>query len=325
MVMKRALVIFVFLTGVMAFAVWLFRTPDIDPAILEAKYAKEPSKFITLDSGERVHIRDQGNKSGRTLLLLHGTSSSLHTWQPWVEQLGDDYRIITLDLPGHGLTGPIADCDYSVECSVRTIERVREFLGLKRFVIGGNSFGGNVAWRYTLAHEEFVDGLILLDASGGPNINPAPLTPAFVLAGIPVANLLLEVITPRFMIERGLQDASHVKGFVTDEKVDLYWQLTLRPGNRRALRMRMTAEERGPLFHKDLAKLQTPTLILWGREDRFVDLSEGEWFARTIPNSSLTVYDNVGHLPMAEIPVLSAVDAREFLQKLEQAPLDNNE
>jgi len=314
--MKRVLVGLLFLTGLLAFAIWLFRTPDADIAKLEAAYGAAPSQFMTLPTGERVHFRDQGNNTGKVLLLLHGTSSSLHTWQPWIERLGDDYRIITLDLPGHGLTGPVANCDYSVSCSINLVENFRSALGFNSFVIGGNSFGGNVAWRYTLEHPSFVEALILSDASGGPNINPAPLTPAFVLASIPIANLLIEVIAPRFMIEQGLKDATEIDEAVTEERVDRYWQLGLRPGNRRALRLRMTAPRNGPLFHEALAKLQIPTLILWGREDRFVDMADGEWFARTIPGAKLAIYDGVGHLPMIEAPDLSAIDVREFLQSL---------
>ncbi|VAV86618.1 Hydrolase, alpha/beta fold family, partial [hydrothermal vent metagenome] len=223
------------LLAVVAVFLWVFRVPDADIATLEAKYGQAPSQFITLPLGERVHLRDQGNPDGRVLILLHGTSASLHTWEPWVAQLGDDYRIITVDLPGHGLTGPIASCDYSVECSVRMVEDVREYLGLEHFVIGGNSLGGQIAWRYALAYARYVDGLILSDASGGPNINPAPMTPAFVLAGIPVLNHLLEIIMPRSLVEKGLQDATSVDGFVTADKVDRYWQLGRRPGNRKAM------------------------------------------------------------------------------------------
>jgi pimeloyl-ACP methyl ester carboxylesterase len=300
----------------LAAALYWFRTPDADIGALEAKYGTAPSQFVTLPLGERVHLRDQGNPDGRTLLLIHGTSASLHTWEPWVKELGDTYRIITLDLPGHGLTGPIPSCDYSIECYLRMIEDVREQLGLEHFVIGGNSLGGNISWRYALAYGHHVDGLVLLDASGGPQIHKAALTPAFVLAQIPVANLLLEVLTPRDLFKKGLEDASNTQGFVTDEKVERYWQLGIRPGNRTAMRKRFTAPDRNEQYRSQLPDLEIPTLILWGREDQFVDLADGEWFARTLPDVTLSIYDDVGHLPMAEVPVLSAADARVFLENL---------
>lgn len=308
--------IFLVLVLLAIIALFLLRNPDTDIGQLEARYGGAPSQFITLPLGERVHLRDQGNQQGRVILLLHGTSSSLHTWENWVAALGDTYRIITVDLPGHGLTGPIPGCDYSVECSVRMIEDLREHLGLAHFIIGGNSFGGNIAWRYALANPADVDGLILSNASGGPGLDAPASTLAFRLAGIPIANHLLEIITPRAMVEKGLQDAVHGQSIVTEAKIDRYWALTLRPGNRRALRMRFQAKERGPLFHQDLANMQIPTLILWGREDQFVSLADGEWFARTIAGAKMAIYDDVGHLPMIEVPNLSAADVRSFLQNI---------
>ena len=78
--------------------------PDTPYATLEATYANAESQFMDLPGGVRVHYRDEGNAAGPTLVLVHGFSASLHTWEPWVARLGGDYRIISLDLPGHGLT-----------------------------------------------------------------------------------------------------------------------------------------------------------------------------------------------------------------------------
>ncbi len=311
---------FFFVVGLLAFGLWIFRTPDASIDALEAKYAPAPSQFITLPIGERVHIRDQGNKNGPVLMLLHGTSASLHTWEPWVAELGDQYRIITLDLPGHGLTGPIASCDYSVECSLRMIEDVRMFLGLEHFVLGGNSFGGNIAWRYAVAYPNYLDGLVLLDTAGGPQINPVPATMAFVLAKIPVVNLLLEIITPRSIVQQGVEDATYIDNFATEERVDRYWQLGIRPGNRTAMRKRFRSPDQNDQYRPLLSELNIPTLLLWGREDKFIDLADGKWFAKTIPGADLTIYDGVGHLPMAEIPKISAGDVRIFLQLLPPRP-----
>jgi pimeloyl-ACP methyl ester carboxylesterase len=60
-----------------------------------------------------VHVRDQGNTDGPAIVLLHGSNASLHTWEPWVAQLGDRFRIVTMDMPGHGLAGRTPGDDYS--------------------------------------------------------------------------------------------------------------------------------------------------------------------------------------------------------------------
>ena len=78
--------------------------PDIPRAILEAKDAGPPSQFLTLPEGTRAHVRDRGPRDALALVLIHGSNASVYTWEPWVKRLSDRFRVITLDLPGHGLT-----------------------------------------------------------------------------------------------------------------------------------------------------------------------------------------------------------------------------
>lgn len=309
-------------------ALFVFRTPDIAVAELEAKYATPPSKFITLPLGERVHYRSQGHPEGRTIVLLHGTSDSLFTWEPWVKDLGKDFHIITLDLPGHGLTGPVAGCDYSVECAERILHEFATAMRLDHFVLGGNSFGGNIAWRYAISYPDGIDGLILLDASGAPEAKRPKRTMAFWLARIPLVNKMLEIVTPRSLVKQGLDDAFYKDSYVTDRMVDRFWELGRHPGNRKALVMRLNAPDNNPAWQPHLQDMEIPTLILWGREDSFVDVSAGEWFAKTIPHATYTVYDQVGHMPMLEATKVSASNTRTFLESLQPErvpPLDETE
>src|SRR5271167_4264795 len=83
---------------------------DLPAAEVEARYATAPSQFITVD-GLRVHYRDRG--AGPAVVLLHGSNASLFTWEGWVAALSPEHRVITLDLPGHGLTGPDPEGRYS--------------------------------------------------------------------------------------------------------------------------------------------------------------------------------------------------------------------
>jgi pimeloyl-ACP methyl ester carboxylesterase len=84
-------------------AFWYLSQPDIPRAILEAKYAGPPSQFVTLPEGTRAHVRDRGPRDALALVLIHGSNASLYTWEPWAKRLSDMFRVITLDLPGHGL------------------------------------------------------------------------------------------------------------------------------------------------------------------------------------------------------------------------------
>ena len=86
-----------------AASVFLFEG-DIPAAQVDAKYSNAESQFLIMENGARVHYRDQGQEDGMPVVLVHGAMASLHTWEPWVEMLGQRYRVITLDLPAHGLT-----------------------------------------------------------------------------------------------------------------------------------------------------------------------------------------------------------------------------
>lgn len=112
---------------------------DHDAKALEARYAMAPSKFIDV-GGARVHYRDRG--AGRAIILLHGSNASLFTWEGWVDALAATHRVVTLDLPGHGLTGPDPKGRYSAAEMADLVNDFATALGLDHFVIGGNSMEG---------------------------------------------------------------------------------------------------------------------------------------------------------------------------------------
>src|SRR6202012_747227 len=195
-----------FLTGVvvvlvlLAGAFWFFSDADIPRATLEAKYATPPSEFLILPDGARAHVRDQGNKNGTVLVLVHGSNASLFTWEPWVTRLFQDFHIVTMDLPGHGLTGAVPNRDYSQEGMVKFVAEVTDKLGLKKFAIGGNSMGGGVAARFAEEYPDRVTALILVDAAGEPTPMGGDVRLRFQSARTPVLNKILLFITPRSLV-----------------------------------------------------------------------------------------------------------------------------
>ena len=153
----------VVLLGVLAIPAAALVRPDIPRAELLARYAPPPSQFAEIE-GMRVHYRDEG--SGPPLVLVHGTSSSLHTWDRWAALLSSHRRVVRLDLPGFGLTGPAPDRDYRAERYARVVAALMDRLGVARADVAGNSLGGRVALTFTLAHPERVRKLVLVDAAG---------------------------------------------------------------------------------------------------------------------------------------------------------------
>ncbi|MDP5002589.1 MAG: alpha/beta hydrolase, partial [OM182 bacterium] len=150
-ILKRLLVMLIVL--LIAASVFLFEG-DIPAAQVDAKYSNAESQFLIMENGARVHYRDQGQEDGMPVVLVHGAMASLHTWEPWVEILGQRYRVITLDLPAHGLTGAVPSGEYGAEAFTQTIDAVANEVGLDTFVLGGNSMGGGATWRYALEHPQ---------------------------------------------------------------------------------------------------------------------------------------------------------------------------
>jgi pimeloyl-ACP methyl ester carboxylesterase len=255
----------------------------------------------------------RGGADVPTILLLHGAASSLHTWDGWVKQLSPRFRVVRLDLPGFGLTGPHPSGDYSGAATVDFLERFADAAGMRRFAIAGNSLGGYYAWRFALRHPERVSALVLVDPLAYPLQPGAGEATAMQLARMPVISELMRFLPIRWAVERSLQEVYADDSKVTPELVDRYEALMLRPGNRAAFGDRTRAERR-PVGAERLPELRVPTLILWGAKDPWLPLAHGERLRAEIPDSRLVVYPSLGHLPMEEDPVTTARDAAAFLR-----------
>jgi pimeloyl-ACP methyl ester carboxylesterase len=291
---------------VIAIAIAAMVRPDIPLAKLMPKYGTPPSKFIEIQ-GMRIRYRDEG--SGPPLLLLHGFSSSLDTWDGWQRQLGSKRRVIRLDLPGFGLTGPAPDGNYTAERYVGVVTELLDKLGVERTDIAGNSMGGRTALMFALAHPERVRKLILVDAGG----LPWPEPPLFKLAKTPImGSWIVRHVTPRFVVRRNLETVYGTPSRLRDAVVERYWEMTLRAGNRGAIVRRITGPADPPLATL-LARVKAPTLIQWGKLDRWIPVSDAYGFQRGIAGSTLHIYPTAGHVPMEELPEATARDADAFL------------
>jgi len=295
---------------------------------LERRYTNEQSSFVTLDDA-RVHYRSEGNPDGQTLLLIHGTYSSLHTWDGWVDQLRDQFHLVRLDLPAFGLTGPRAEGEHTLTFLVDTVLALCDHLDLEDMVVVGNSLGGGVAWRAAARRPEMVAGAVFIDAGGGTLICRIVDS----LASPFITQYALSRLAVRLVIE----DAYAQANSPSNETVRRYHDLILRDGNRSAVREIARAyrsdhrEHCGsksfvpglPSMQEPVAGIcdpycvsdvAAPTLFQWGREDDWLPLRFGEELADRVPDSRLIAYEDAGHVPMEERPAETAADAREFVE-----------
>ncbi|MEO1252872.1 MAG: alpha/beta hydrolase [Pseudomonadota bacterium] len=291
-----------------AFFVWQ-ASRGLAPEALETQYASADDRFLMID-GARVRVREEGPADAPPILLIHGFTFSLESWDAWAASLSDDHRVIRYDLLGHGLTGPDPQQRYAPQERAAFVGSVLDALDIDSAVIAGSSLGGLAAWRFAAENPDRVDALILV-ASGGFSMNgvtdkPAPLPPAMklFLQTAPEAGVSA-------MFETVYGDAQP-----SPERVALARDMMRRRGNGEAF-VQSIAEFTLPDPEADLARVTAPTLLLWGALDALIPPDHGRRFETAMPNAELIVYDRVGHVPHEEAPALTLGDARAFLSGLE--------
>ena len=303
---NTVLKIIVLFFGAILMLIFIFRTPDVSIDSLKKNYTDQASRFVMID-GLEVHYKDEG--SGIPIVLLHGTSASLHTWDGWTEELIKNYRVIRMDLPAFGVTEANENNQYDLNSYSQFLESFLNKLDLNEFILAGNSLGGSISWFYTANHKDQVKQLILLDPAGFPSQKERPLV--FRLAEVPLLSLALKHITPKFFIKDNLEQVYFDDSKVTDELIERYHQMILREGSRTAFVERAKLEGADNTYLLNLIK--TPTLIIWGENDLWIPVEDGQKFKDRIANSSLVIMKETGHVPMEEKPFESVEYAIDFI------------
>ena len=284
---------------------------DIPVNVLIPKYVKANSSFMQID-GMNVHYIQEGLMSDTVpIVFIHGTSSSLHTWDSLSSLLKNYKRIIRFDLPAFGLTGPNNLNAYNYNFYNHFIDSFLFKLNVKHCILVGNSLGGGIAWNFAVAHPSKVAKLILIDASGYPKKDEKGSL-GFKIAAIPVLNQLLKHVSPISLIRKSLEDAFYNNTLVSDSMVQRYHDLLLREGNRSA-----TLELFKNPMKPDtslIKKIQQPTLIIWGKQDQLISFQNAYLFKNAIKNSQVVVFDKVGHIPMEETPAKVAEAITAFIK-----------
>jgi pimeloyl-ACP methyl ester carboxylesterase len=286
--------------------------PDRPVEALAARWAPPPSQFAPI-AGMSVHLRDEGPREDPLpIVLLHGTSASLHTWEGWVAALKDRHRVISFDMPGFGLTGPEPNGDYTIGNYVKVVVAVLDHLGVQRCVLAGNSLGGYVAWATAALQPQRVDRLVLVDASGYPRRSTSvPL--AFRIMNTPGLRALGQHVLPRSVVESSVRNVFGDPDKVMPELVDRYFDLATRAGNRAALEARFRQTLPDEALVARIRELRQPTLILWGGRDGLVPPAYGQRFHQEIAGSRLVMFDNLGHVPQEEDAARTVAAMQEFL------------
>ncbi len=281
---------------------------DLPFSKLESRYTTTFSRFVEVD-GLTAHCQIRGK--GQPIILLHDAQNSLQTWSEWSSALSDKYQVISVDLPGFGLTGPHPMGSYSAFMYVDFLDSLVHTLGLNRFYLAGNGLGAQIAWQFAAEKPAHVDKLILLSPPGFEKKSASWVN---MLASAPIINRVIWNLTPRSFVRIYLEDVYADDALVTESLVDRYFDLLLRSGNRKAFTDRASVQDNRPPADDLIKKIIAPTLIIWGAEDTRISPEYAYEFHQRIKSSDLRIYPNTGHWPQEENPQKTVDDVRAFLE-----------
>lgn len=287
----------------------------------------EPADAAFLEAeGARVRYLDVGPDApsaatpSRTLLLLHGFSASLNTWDPVVPALRKQHRVIALDLKGFGWTDR-PEGDYSPQAQARLALAVLDARGAKgRVAVVGHSWGASVAMNMALLAPERVERLALYDAYCYEEQVPS----FFAWARARGVGETMFRLWYRERVDERVALAFHDKRLVTEALVEDVEAALDRPGAVAAA----LAAARGQRYREielRWREIKQPVLLLWGKNDAVTRPRYGERLARELPRAKLIVYPKCGHFPMLEALEPSTRDLVRFLEEREDLTLERRD
>jgi pimeloyl-ACP methyl ester carboxylesterase len=259
-----------------------------------------------------LRVRYVRGGSGPPLLLVHGILSSIYTWRDLLPLLAREHDVVALDLPGFGASDQPVGLSGSVYPGV--LLGLMGEIGIQRAEIVGHSLGGAVACLLAAEHPERVERLVLVAPAG---FNLAAEELPWILRAVewpPVGALLERLPVRRALVRMALRQVVYDDALVTAERVEEYWAPLTRPGAVASLRALLSSRHAlGASFPEVAARVRAPTLLLWGRDDAWIPISDAERFLAAISGSRKHVLERCGHLPQEERPRDTAGLILEFL------------
>ena len=252
-----------------------------------------------------ISLYSESYGEGDPIVCLHGFGGSLYSWRNFIEPLSKNYQLILIDLKGFGKSPKPKDSRYS---PFDHAELIYEFIlarDLKELTLVGNSFGGALALLLAImlhdrGESARLRSMILIDPGAYPDHVPFYLK----MLSVPIVNLIAYVIPSRWATKKVLKLAYYDRSKIDEPQIDAYAKPLSQSGARHALLQ--TGKQLAPANFAELVAryktISTPTLIIWGRQDQVLKLESGERLHHDLPNSTLKVIEQCGHIPQEEKP-----------------------
>jgi pimeloyl-ACP methyl ester carboxylesterase len=288
---------------------------SMGPSLKDTAYAMERSraglarKEIALADGTRIVYLDGG--SGAPLVLVHGFGADKDNFTRVARYLTPHYRVIVPDLVGFGESSHRADVDYHYAAQAQRVHDFTQALGLARFDLGGNSMGGGIAMSLAAQHPQEVASLWLIDCAGIAAAPPSELAKIIATTDANPLIITRESDFPAF-IHFVMSDPPYIPDSVMNTLARE--RMANQPLERQVFLQIATDS-----VDAAVKGLATPTLIVWGDEDRALSVGTVPVLKTLLPNAQSIVMPHIGHAPMIERPQQSADDYLRFREQLAAA------
>jgi len=288
--------------------------PDLTLSELKHRYGADSLQTVQVD-GLTIHYQDTGPRDAPVLVLLHGFGSSLQTWDVWAAKLELNYRVIRLDLPGFGLTGPSPLHDYSEANDLATLTHFVDKLGVSSFSVIGHSMGGKMAWGLAAAKPDRVKALVLMAPDGFAQAKDIGTKPY----AMPSIMGVIKFSLPKILVRKSIEPAFYDATALSDRLVDRYYDMLRAPGVRAAI-----LERANQTIYTDpvprLKQITASTLLVWGEQDQMIPSSNAQSYAEVLANSKTVLLPKLGHLAQEEQPEMALGHVVEFLNSTLKRP-----
>ena len=266
----------------------------------ETSAAGLESQALTFEYGELSILRTPELRDNRqTLILVHGFGANKENWLKLAQQLEGEYNSVAPDLPGHGDSVQNLELNYGIPHQAGRLMQLLDRLGIEHAHLAGNSMGGAIVAVAAAEYPERVTSLSLLNTAG-IHEHPAELDRHLARGENP---LVLD----------DPSDYDELMAFAMNEPPFIPWPVSAvmareayrnRDINRKIFEDMEADRERD--FRAILARIQAPTLVLWGADDRIIDAANAPLVAEAIPDSRLKILADIAHMPMIEAPEKTA-------------------
>lgn len=259
-----------------------------------------------------LHYREYPG-SGPAVFMQHGFGSSTYSWEKIAPALNArGFHLWALDLKGSGWSDKPAAGDYSPITLMEEVNAFMETKGIRDAVFIGNSLGGAIAVMLAIDHPDKVKKLILLDAAGYPMKKPSTVKMAALHGSSGFGN----IIFGKWMVKDNLNQIFYDKKLISGEAIDAYYDRLRTDNGLKAMELLARALDFSIFdkYQERIPKIDKETLIIWGRDDRWIPVSLGFRYRKDIAKSRIVVIPECGHAPQEEAPELTSRYILDFLE-----------